>query len=219
MKQDQFMRWFLITCGFLLLMPLRPALAHPHVWTDMTISVLFNDDGSVTGLRQTWLFDDFYTAYAVEGMDTDGDGQPDPDKLVEIMNENMKHLKNYGYFTEITSDGNILPIKPVTEMSTRMQDNRLEMTFVTALQEPVATDKDVAYAIFDPTYYVEMLHAETDKPILLEGAPENCRSSLKAPNPDPNAVAQAAMLDSSMRGETGLGQFFAERVSLICSSN
>ncbi len=210
------MRWFLIACCFLLLAPLRPAVAHPHVWVDVDVRILFDDAGNITGLEQTWLFDDFYTAYAVEGTDEDGDGKPDPDKLEVIMKENMKHLKVYSYFTEITSDEKLLPINPVTEMSTRMQENRLEMTFTTALQDPTPAAEKIAYAIFDPTYYVEMLHTENENPVTLVGAPEGCRTELKAPNPDPDSVARAAMLDASQRGETGLGQFFTERVSLIC---
>ncbi|MEX0582995.1 MAG: DUF1007 family protein [Sneathiella sp.] len=211
------MRSFIIACSIFLLSPLQPALAHPHVWTDITIKILFDDTGKVTGLHQTWLFDDYYTAYAVEGTDLDGDGSPDPEKLEEIMGVNMAHLKEYGYFTEAKFKDKVLTLKPVTDMSTRMLDERLEMSFATPFEEPVSVaGNSFSYAIFDPTYYVEMLHAETETPVTLSGAPDGCTYKLIPPNPDPNAVAQAAMLDASMRGETGLGSFFAERVNLTC---
>lgn len=211
------MRLFIIACCALIITPFRPAFAHPHVWTDMTIEILFDEAGSVTGLRQTWLFDDYYTAYAVDGTDLDGDGSPDPIKLDEIMKVNMEHLKEYNYFTDATFKNEPLKLKPVTEMSSRMQGNRLEMSFVTAFDEPVTPEgSEFSYAIYDPTYYVEMLHAETDPPVTLTGAPEKCTYRLIPPNPDPNAVAQAAMLDATVRGETGLGNFFAERVRLTC---
>ncbi|USG63111.1 DUF1007 family protein [Sneathiella marina] len=211
------MRLLIIICCVIFITPLRPVAAHPHVWTDMTVEVLFDEKGGVTGLRQIWLFDDYYTAYAIEGTDLDGDGKPDPAKLDEIMKVNMEQLREYGYFTDAAFNNEPLKLKPVTEMSTRMRGNRLEMSFVTAFETPVASAaKGFTYAIYDPTYYVEMLHAETDNPVVLTGAPAGCTYRLIPPNPDPSAVAQAAMLDASVRGETGLGAFFAERVSLTC---
>ena len=79
----------------------------------------------------------------------------------------------------------------------------------------------VIFAIFQKfghaaTYYVDMLHAETENPVILSGAPAGCSYKIMPPNPDPSVVAQAAMLDASVRGETGLGSFFAERVRLTC---
>ncbi len=211
------MRLMIFICCIFLLTPQRTALAHPHVWTDMIIKILFDDTGKAYGLHQTWLFDDYYTAYAVEGTDRDGDGTPDQGELDEIMKVNMEHLKEYGYFTEATFKDEVLKLKPVTDMSTRMLDKRLEMSFVTPFEEPVSVaGTDFSYAIFDPTYYVEMLHAETDMAVIISGAPEGCAYKLIPPNPDPSAVAQAAMLDASERGATGLGSFFAERVSLTC---
>jgi ABC-type uncharacterized transport system substrate-binding protein len=211
------MRFIAFICCFILLTIPQLAFAHPHVWTDMTIKVLFDENGQAYGLHQTWLFDDYYSAYAVEGTDLDGDGIPDQEELDEIMKVNMSHLKEYGYFTEATSRDEVLKLKPITDMSTRMVQNRLEMSFVTPFERPVSVaGQSFTYAIFDPTYYVDMLHAEIDTPVIIEGAPEGCDYKLMLPNPDPSLVAQAAMLDAGMRGETGLGTFFAERVSLIC---
>lgn len=211
------MRSFIVACNIFLLFPLHPAFAHPHVWTDMTIEILFDATGKVTGLHQTWLFDDYYTAYAVEGMDLNGDSNPDPDKLNEIMQVNLGHLKEYGYFTEARYKDKTLKLKPITDKSTRMLDKRLEMSFTTPFEKPVSSSgNNFSYAIFDPTYYVDMLHAETENPVILSGAPVGCRYKIIPPNPDPSAIAQAAMLDESVRGETGLGSFFAERVRLTC---
>nr|WP_293958698.1 DUF1007 family protein [Sneathiella sp.] len=184
---------------------------------DMTIEILFNEAGMVTGLRQTWLFDDYYSAFATEGMDLDGDGKPDPEKLEEIMKVNMEHLNEYGYFTKARDGKNVLGLMPLTDKSTRMLDNRLEMSFTTPFEKPVSPEgSNFSYAIFDPTYYVDMLHAETENPVILSGSPAGCSYKIMPPNPDPSVVAQAAMLDASMQGETGLGSFFAERVRLTC---
>ncbi|MEH6405496.1 MAG: DUF1007 family protein [Sneathiella sp.] len=214
------MRWFLIACCLFVTAPFKQAVAHPHAWADVVVEILFDGAGSVTGLRQTWLFDDFYSAYAAEGMDDDGDGKPDQNKLDEILRVNMENLKEYDYFMRAWQGDKILKLQPVIDMSTRMEGNRMEMTFVTTFSEPVSQPRDhFSYSIFDPTYYIEMLHAETENPVLLVGAPEGCDYVLVQPNPDPNVVAQATMLGASVRGEAGLGLFFAERVNLTCPAN
>ncbi|MEH6476880.1 MAG: DUF1007 family protein [Sneathiella sp.] len=214
------MRWFLIACCLMVMTPFKWAYAHPHAWADVVIEILFDGAGRVTGLRQTWLFDDFYSAYAVEGMDGNGDGKPDQEKLDGILRVNMENLKESDYFMRAWQGEKILKLQPVIEMSTRMAEGRLEMTFVTTFSKPVSQPGDqFSYSIFDPTFYIEMLHSETEKPVRLVGAPEGCDYALLQPNPDPNAVAQAAMLGASERGETGLGLFFAERVSLTCPAN
>ncbi len=44
------------------------AHAHPHVWVTMTEEILYAPDGSVTGVRHAWTFDDMFSAYATQGL-------------------------------------------------------------------------------------------------------------------------------------------------------
>ena len=46
----------------------QPAAAHPHVWVTATGELLYAADGSVTGIRNHWLFDDMFSAFAVQGL-------------------------------------------------------------------------------------------------------------------------------------------------------
>jgi ABC-type uncharacterized transport system substrate-binding protein len=43
------------------------AQAHPHVWVMMVTELLYAADGSVSGVRQAWTFDDMYSAFATTG--------------------------------------------------------------------------------------------------------------------------------------------------------
>jgi hypothetical protein len=44
--------------------------AHPHVWVTMTEELLYAPDGSVTGVRHAWTFDDMFSAFATQGSTT-----------------------------------------------------------------------------------------------------------------------------------------------------
>lgn len=192
--------------------------AHPHVWIDVQVRVLFDAEGRAVALEETWLFDDLYSVYATEGTDKDGDGEPDQAFLEAVMAENMKNLAAYGYFTEIKSGETPVKTDDATDMSTRMRDKRLEMAFRLPFETPVSvTDMPLGYAIFDPTYYIEMVHAEVPDPIVLDGAPAGCRAELKQPNPDPEQIVLAASLDRTETAGDTLGKFFAETVRVTCA--
>lgn len=193
------------------------AAAHPHGWVDVRVEVLFDGQGRVAGLRETWLFDDYYSAYAVEGMDEDGDGAPDPARLRALLKENMTNLAEYDYFTRVTVDDGNLAFGEPGGMSSHMEGNRLEMTFELPLAEPQRPPAGgLVYAVYDPTYYIEMLHAESDDAIRLIGAPTGCGASLEEPNPSLETVTLAASLDRMQTATDGLGALFAQRVTVRC---
>ena len=51
-----------------------PADAHPHVWATVRSEILLGPNHQIIGIRHAWTFDEFYTAMAVEGLDTNKDG-------------------------------------------------------------------------------------------------------------------------------------------------
>lgn len=197
--------------------PPGTAQAHPHAWIDLTVRVLFDDMGRARALEENWLFDDYYTVFVTEGATLNKDGSPDQASLDAVMKENMKNLAAYHYFTEVRSGDVPVEIGTATDTSTRMDKGRLALTFVVPFKVPVTvTDMPLRYALFDPSYYIEMLHAEVPHPVTLVGAPAGCAAELIKPNPNPDQVMLAAALDRSQSGGNGLGKFFSEEVRVTC---
>ena len=81
-----------------------PASAHPHVWVTVETTVLF-ENGSITGFRHKWTFDEFYTAMAVQGLDTNNDGIYSREELAELAKVNIEGLAEFGYFTHAKLGG------------------------------------------------------------------------------------------------------------------
>jgi ABC-type uncharacterized transport system substrate-binding protein len=75
-----------------------PAQAHPHIWVSVETTVLF-DKGTVTGLRHRWLFDEYYSQMAVQGLDSNHDGIYSRKDLAELTQVNMDGLRETSYFT------------------------------------------------------------------------------------------------------------------------
>ncbi len=86
--------WVLLTS----LAAVGPARAHPHVWVHVHTTVLY-ENGAVSGFRHAWTFDEYYSAMAIEGLDTNKDGTYSREELAELAKVNIDGLKEFGYFT------------------------------------------------------------------------------------------------------------------------
>lgn len=198
-----------------------PAAAHPHLWIDVTATVVFDAQGRMTALETRWTFDEIYTAFATEGMDTDGDGLFSSEELAPLAAENVKQLAEWNYFAAVEAGGKLAPILPVTTYAMTSGDGKLTLDMTLTLKRPV--DPMAApprFAFFDPTYYIDMSFAR-DAPLELADAPAGCRARIDTPESASGTVV-ADEIATAMKADpekplTSLGARFAEWVSLICT--
>jgi ABC-type uncharacterized transport system substrate-binding protein len=191
--------------------------AHPHAWIDLRSAVVLDEDSKVTGLRVHWIFDEFYTLFTLEVLDPDRDGNPDPELVRGLAEENLKNLADYSYFTYVKVDGEQPDYGPVVDYDSYLEGERLVMEFVVPLSEPVdPTAQSLSYAVYDPTYYIEIFHVDPQSFGAEGPMPADCALELEEPNPNPEMVSFAASLDQTESAGDGLGAFFAEQVYLRC---
>jgi len=81
------------------------AEAHPHVWITARSEVVYAPDGSITGVRHAWTFDDMFSAYALQGISHAKKGQYTREELAPLAQTNVESLKEYDYFTYARADG------------------------------------------------------------------------------------------------------------------
>jgi ABC-type uncharacterized transport system substrate-binding protein len=197
--------------------PETPSDAHPHAWIDLRSAVVLDQDSKVTGIRVYWIFDEFYTLFTLEAIDPDRDGNPEPELVRGLAEENLKNLADYAYFTYVKVDGRQPDYGTVEDYDSYLEGDRLIMEFVVPLVEPVdPRAQDLSYAVYDPTYYIEIFHVDA-RSFTAEGPiPEGCALELEEPNPNPEMVSFASSLDQTESAGDGLGAFFAEQVHLRC---
>lgn len=197
----------------ILAMPL-PAWAHPHAWIDLRSQVLLDDQGRVAGLRLEWMFDDYYTVAIADEVDV---SQANDERWTEIAGRNLDNLASYDYFTAIKVDGEAVPLGEVRTYEGGLRDGRMWMRFEVPLRQPVdPSAHEVAFGVFDPTYYIEIVHLEDDI-VTFEGAgAERCLAEIVQPQPTFEQVSLASALDKDETAGDGLGELFAETVILHC---
>lgn len=197
------------------------ALAHPHGWIDLSVRVMTDDQGAASGLYQTWRMDPFYSLVVFEELQQ-VEGASLEQGLDQLGKEIRDNLSGEHYLTEVSINGEQQALGEVSEYTAMERDGRLVFMFILPLETPQSlTDSILTYQVFDPTYYIEVVHEAddnqpTDEALILEGE-LSCELSILPANPDPELVMQAALLDKGESGESGLGRYFAETGSVDCT--
>lgn len=174
---------------FVLALGATAASAHPHVFVDARVEVVFDKDGKVTALRHVWRFDDAFSAFAVQGLDTNGDGILSIEELQPLAKVNVDSLKDYDYFTKLKVAGKRIGFKIPTEYWLQMSDGYLTLFYTLPLMQPTAPDKTgVTVEVYDPSYFVDYELVEKD-PAKLIDAPASCSFDVKRKAPPDEATA------------------------------
>ncbi|MEO0962199.1 MAG: DUF1007 family protein [Pseudomonadota bacterium] len=193
------------------------ATAHPHVWIDMTVSSVFDDDGKLAGFTHVWAFDEFYTVFQLEGFELSAGDEPDKEQLDKYAVEMTDSIAQFGYLMRIEGRDGRLDVDARDQSARLRPDQRLELTFSVDLKAPVdATDWPVRYSVYDPEYFIEMLHEKGTGVLMTGSPPANCTMDVDRPSPTFEMISLAASLDRMDQGPETLGAAFAENVTIDC---
>ena len=199
-----------------LLVP-RPALAHPHVWVAAKTDIVFDRAGLVAGVRQEWVFDEMYSAFAVEGLDTNGK-LASREALAPLAKTNVESLTDFDYFTFAKAGGHKVAFaKPTDYWLEERADKRVVLHFTLPLATPVKTGRVMSLQVYDPTYFTDF-ELEAKDPVRLVGAPAGCSQSVLGANPlvlaDGKELAKA--FDTGLTPSDDFALKMASRIIVAC---
>lgn len=194
--------------------------AHPHVWVAVETTVIY-ENAAVTGLRHTWTFDDLYTAQAVQGLDTNGDGTYDRQELAELAKVNMDGLKEFAYFTFAKLGETDVALGEPTDAWLEHKDGTLALHFTVPLRQPVLAEADgFSFSVYDPSFFIAFDLAK-DNPIrLAEQAPQGCTAEIGIPKSDQIDLSRLGESFAQELGDyAGFGLSMAKTVSIRCAKS
>ncbi|MET4120771.1 ABC-type uncharacterized transport system substrate-binding protein [Bradyrhizobium sp. JR1.5] len=190
------------------------AQAHPHVWITAMSELLYAADGSITGVRHAWTFDDMFSAYAVQGLESKTKGAYTREELGPLAQTNVESLKEYAYFTFARADGKKERFQEPVDYFLDYKDTVLTLHFTLPLKNPVKP-KQLMLEVFDRSFFIDFQMAK-DKPVKLVGAPAGCQMKLERPS-DGTASAQKLNEQTFMNGEnSNFGMMFANKITVDC---
>lgn len=214
MNFSRFWAWGGRVAGLLVvaLASVVPAQAHPHIFIDAKVVVVFDDAGRIATLRHSWTFDTAFSVWMVQGLDTNGDGIVSPEEMQDLADENMVGLAEYGFYT-FAGDG--MDLTPSGDQRMRYEDNRVTLDYSVEALTPTAPGSRFELGIYDAEYYVAISFADVSA-VTLENAPASCRTELVPPHPmdpateerlyalGPDVLELPPDLAAAMRGTQGM---------------
>jgi len=157
-----------------------PAAAHPHVWVTVKSELVYAPDGSVTGVRHHWAFDEMFSAFATQGIQSAVQGQFTREELAPLAQVNIESIKEYKYFTYATADGKKVPFgDPLPGYWLDYKGSVLALNFTLPFKHPVKA-KHLKVEVYDPTFFIDFEFTKKS-PVELIGAPSNCKLNVVLP--------------------------------------
>ena len=190
--------------------------AHPHVWVTMQTELVYAPDGSITGIRHAWSFDDMFSTFATQGLESKEKGKFTREELAPLAKVNVESLKEYDYFTYATADGKKAELTdPAPDYWLDYKDQVLTLNFLLPFKAPVKA-KELKIEIYDPSVFVDFAFAK-DKPVQLAGAPK-CKLDVVLPREMTFAEGKAlSQIPADQKNTTmAWGAQFASKILVRC---
>lgn len=208
--------------GFVSVMAASPALAHPHVFIDTGLEVMFDDQGAATGLRITWTYDDLFSLVVVgdHGIDPDGDGNATPEEDVALSGFDMHWQPDAIGDTYALMKDVDLPLSRPSDWTAHYAGGKVTTTHVRMFDKPVLFGVEpLIVQVYDPSYYTS--YAIVGTPVLT-AAPKGC--SVEVFEPDmaaadailKSAIDEAAGSDGIEGDFPAIGKAYSEEARVTC---
>lgn len=163
------------------------AQAHPHIWIDGSVELVFDRQGQAVSVRQSWLFDELFSTYALQGMPRDKAGQVPAQELEKITGEWMKALgdPDSHFFTKMTLGGKPLTYGAPQQALTTWdpKTSQLVLSFALPFEQPVnVAAKGFEIDVQDPSYFVAFNYKGL-KSFKGVDMPSSCKLNYMPPRP------------------------------------
>jgi ABC-type uncharacterized transport system substrate-binding protein len=188
------------------------AQAHPHVWITASSELIYAADGSITGVRHAWTFDDMFSTYALQGIETKTKGVYSREELAPLAKDNVENLKEFGFFTFAKADGKKEKFQEPVDYFLEFKDSALTLHFTLPLKAPVKP-KQLALDVFDPAFFIDFKFADGD-PVKLVGAPAACQLKVQRPGEADVKKLTEEMVASG--DNANYGAIYANKILVSC---
>lgn len=171
------------------------ALAHPHVFVDVSLTLRYDAQGRLAGIDEVWAYDELYSLLMLTEAGVEGTVDPGQMAALRGLDANWDPL-NGGRLTVEPPDGPAVLAQP-RHLSTQWQGNRMVTRRRHALSPPVAGDGPVFVRVYDPTYYVNFAMPSQ---VVIQGR-AGCQASLQSGQTRGQDDAYAAALRAALAQE------------------
>ena len=192
------------------------ARAHPHVWVTMKSELVYAPDGSVTGVRHAWTFDDMFSTFATQGLASKEKGKFTREELSPLAQVNVESLKDFDYFTAAQVDGKKTEFNPPVDYWLEFTDRLLTLHFTLPFKTP-AKAQSLSVEMYDPAFFIDFSFAQKD-PVKLTNAPAACQLAVLRPGEGGQSAPKGQPGEAFFNSGAGsnFGAQFANKIAVKC---
>ena len=133
-----------------------PVLAHPHVFIDTGLEVVFDAEGRLAAVQVVWVYDAFYTMMALDdyGMDPEFTGSVTDAERAELAAIYSNWDEGFHGDLHPKLDGAPLRLSGPRAVVADVQDERLVIAHRRVFEDlPEIGAGELVLAVYDPTYF------------------------------------------------------------------
>lgn len=206
----------------LMLLP-AAAVAHPHIFIDTRLELIFDASGRAEAVRVTWVYDDFFSLLMLEdrGLDPDGDGKLTPEEETALVGFDMAWDADYEGDLYVLLNDQRLTLGRPAEFTAGFDGAQITSTHLRRFDVPVSPDNDpLILQVYDPGYYTA--YTIVGQPVL-SGNGAGCMAQVYEPDRDAANEQLEAMLRELSAQENiemdfpAIGAAYADEVRVTCS--
>lgn len=133
-----------------------PAAAHPHIFVEAAVELVFDDTGRMAGVRLSWTYDEFFSFMLTSDLelDMDGDLVMSSEELETLAGQVLEWPADFGGDLYLTQRESQIALGPRGEASVDYVDGKVIERHYRPLAEPLDASWPVAVQVYDPFYYV-----------------------------------------------------------------
>lgn len=178
----------------------QPALAHPHVFVDATVEVIFDAQGRAAALRIGWTYDEMLSLLVIEdkGLDPDYDGILTEAEHAALQGFDMAWDPGFAGDTYALAGEVPLTLSGPEEFTAGYEGGKLRSTHLRRLETPIdLTGQELVVQVYDPGFYTS--YAIVGTPVLTGRG--DCRAQVL----EPDRAAADAILAAAIEELSGSG--------------
>jgi ABC-type uncharacterized transport system substrate-binding protein len=197
------------------------AVAHPHVFIDTTIEVIFDAQGRAEALRIGWTYDEFFSLLIIEdrGLDPDYDNVLTAEAVAQLAGFDMQWEAGFAGDTYGLANGAALALSSPQDVSASYAAGKITSTHLRRFDVPVnMADVPLIVQVYDPGFYTAYAIVG---PVQLTGR-SDCTAQVFQPNRDAADEALLAALaaipaDADIeQAYPDIGAAYAEEARITC---
>lgn len=127
--------------------------AHPHVFIQAKLQVIFDSDG-LNGIRVFWAMDDMISTGLMFDYDKNFNSQFESNEVEQLKNEIFTPLKDVDYFTFISVGDHSCKLENYQSFKAAIEDFKVQYSYFVPCQVKAdSSPRHLIISLYDPSFY------------------------------------------------------------------